>query len=289
MKNRDFVDFLCLLYVRKLSYLVLLLIMLAFAWYFNNSSNARYKFDVDLEVSLSDNYYITDNYQIQLYKLLWSASSKKKNAEVDINTLQEAIWSRRQVSDMIERISINSQFLLMLADKYLVHSSNKNLSRKDLSEIIRSSITSMKNGHYGHELKLLFKDQELSKFINANFLDTLNEYISFRIKTHLVRIKNSALSVLASDKENIMPILNGGVAEYEISNYKYNFVKSYKIPDTYKFKYFDSSSDYSVTTIINPIILYLAIFISSLFLHIIISILVDLKDQVVHRIRHEEV
>ena len=86
-----------------------------------------------------------------------------------------------------------------------------------------------------------------------------------------------------------MPILNGGVAEYEISNYKYNFVKSYKIPDTYKFKYFDSSSDYSVTTIINPIILYLAIFISSLFLHIIISILVDLKDQVVHRIRHEEV
>ena len=207
MKNnensRDFIDFLILVYRRQKFFYLMVFIFILLAFYFNNYLNTTYKFNMELQVSLKDNYFETDNFQRQLNKVVNEVSSSADGSTgggTDLEALNDLLWSRDQVRVLIKTLPMNGIFFSELATEYIKN--NDLVDRFAVEEKINASLTYKDKGDYGLIVNVALDDIELARFLQDNFIRLLEKHISERMITHLINLKDNAL-ILFSSKANI--------------------------------------------------------------------------------------
>ena len=295
-KGRDFIDFLILVYRRQKTFYFLLLVFLAMGVYFNNFHNTKYKFNMELQVSLKDNYFDTDNFQRQLNKTVNEINSVDGDgSSTDLEALNNLLWSRDEVRVLIKTLPMNGIFFSELASEYI-----KNSDLADQANVesrINGSLSYKDKGDYGLIVFASLDDLELGQFLEKNFINIMEKHISNRMKTHLLNLKVNALTLFES-KANIAinkrvfltkeddkidqlladPIRNSIYAD------SYYFIDSMQVPE-YNLAYIDNTqTSISKSNRINPLFVYVFLIFIALFFHIVISIFIDLLDQIKKRI-----
>jgi len=295
-KSRDFIDFLILVYSRQKTFYFLLLVFLAMGAYFNNFHNTKYKFNMELQVSLKDNYFDTDNFQRQLNKTVNEINSiDGDGSSTDLEALNNLLWSRDEVRVLIKTLPMNGIFFSELASEYI-----KNSDLADQANVesrINGSLSYKDKGDYGLIVFASLDDLELGQFLEKNFINIMEKHISNRMKTHLLNLKINALTLFES-KANIAinkrvfltkeddkidqlladPIRNSIYAD------SYYFIDSMQVPE-YNLAYIDNTqTSISKSNRINPLFVYVFLIFIALFFHIVISIFIDLLDQIKKRI-----
>ena len=295
-KGRDFIDFLILVYRRQKTFYFLLLVFLAMGVYFNNFHNTKYKFNMELQVSLKDNYFDTDNFQRQLNKTVNEINSVDGDgSSTDLEALNNLLWSRDEVRVLIKTLPMNGIFFSELASEYI-----KNSDLADQANVesrINGSLSYKDKGDYGLIVFASLDDLELGQFLEKNFINIMEKHISNRMKTHLLNLKINALTLFES-KANIAinkrvfltkeddkidqlladPIRNSIYAD------SYYFIDSMQVPE-YNLAYIDNTqTSISKSNRINPLFVYVFLIFIALFFHIVISIFIDLLDQIKKRI-----
>ena len=302
-KNRDFVDFLILVYRRQKTFYFLLLVFLAMGAYFNNSHNTKYKFNMELQVSLKDNYFDTDNFQRQLNKTVNEINSVEGDgSSTDLEALNNLLWSRDEVRILIKTLPMNGIFFSELASEYI-----KNSDLVDQSEVeakINASLSYKDKGDYGLIVFASLDDIELGNFLEKNFITIMENHISNRMRTHLFNLQINALRLFESkaniavnkrifqikEDENIQNknLLIDQLLENPIRNSiyadSYYFIDSMEVPE-YNLAYIDSTqTSISKSNRVNTIFVYVFLIFIALFFHVVTSIFIDLLDQIKKRI-----
>lgn len=308
-KNRDFIDFLTLLYYKKIQFLIILVLFLSAGLYFNYSSNSLYKFEIELHVANLDNFYESDNFQKQLNL---SMNENVSEGKVDLITLNSFTWSFDQAKAFIDTLKVNGNYFYELAATYDAPDVS------DVQEEIMSSITYNGVGSYGSIMTFELADKKLARFLNSNFNNFLEEYTSKKLSTHLSKMKTTALSLLESKalaeidsiKKNkiIYEDINQGSGNFEgvLSDKKiklyglsdddldanfmdyssfgesYKFIKSMIVPSNISL-YRHISSNVKEVKKINTVFLFILLIFAALFLHTILAVLDDLRKQIIER------
>mgnify|MGYP006091111723 CR=1 FL=1 len=309
-KNRDFIDFLTLLYYKKIQFLIILAIFLSAGFYFNQSSNSLYKFEIEMHVASLDNFYESDNFQKQLNLAMNENVSEGK---VDLITLNSFTWSFDQAKAFIDSLKVNGIFFEELASSY-----NDAIANSDVEEEIMSSITYNQVGKYGSIMTFELVDKKLARFLELNFINFLVDYTSNKLSTHLGKMKTTALSLLESkalaeidsikknkivykDINQKLENFEGSLGDKKIKLYglsdknldanfmdyssfgeSYKFIKSMKVPADISL-YRHNSSNLKEVKKINTVFLYVLLIFAALFIHTFVSVLDDLRKQIIDR------
>ena len=302
-KSRDFIDFLILVYRRQKTFYFLLVVFLAMGAYFNNYHNTKYKFNMELQVSLKDNYFDTDNFQRQLNKTVNEINSVDGDgSSTDLEALNNLLWSRDEVRILIKTLPMNGIFFSELASEY-INSSNL-VDQSEVEARINSSLSYRDKGDYGLIVFASLDDLELGQFLEDNFITIIEKHISNRMETHLLNLKSNALTLFESkaniainkrvfltkedDKIENKSLLIDQLLKNPIRNSiyadSYYFIDSMEVPE-YNLAYIDNTqTSISKSHRVNPLFVYVFLFFIALFFHIVISIFIDLLDQIKKRI-----
>ena len=251
---------------------------------------------MELQVSLKDNYFDTDNFQRQLNKTVNEINSVDGDgSSTDLEALNNLLWSRDEVRVLIKTLPMNGIFFSELASEYI-----KNSDLADQANVesrINGSLSYKDKGDYGLIVFASLDDLELGQFLEKNFINIMEKHISNRMKTHLLNLKINALTLFES-KANIAinkrvfltkeddkidqlladPIRNSIYAD------SYYFIDSMQVPE-YNLAYIDNTqTSISKSNRVNPLFVYVFLIFIALFFHIVISIFIDLLDQIKKRI-----
>jgi len=304
--SRDFIDFLILVYRRQKIFYLMVFIFIALSFYFNNYLNTTYKFNMELQVSLKDNYFETDNFQRQLNKVVNEVSSSADGSTgggTDLEALNDLLWSRDQVRVLIKTLPMNGIFFSELATEYIKN--NDLVDRFAVEEKINASLTYKDKGDYGLIVNVALDDIELARFLQDNFIRLLEKHISERMITHLINLKDNALILFSSkanieinkrvfliredsaidNKDEIIEQLLSEPIRHSAFSDSYYYVTSMVIPQ-YDLPYIDNTQTKVVeSNRVNPYFVYLFLIFIALFIHVVISIFVDLLEQINKRIK----
>jgi len=258
-KRRDFIDFLILVYRRQKTFYFLLALFLALGLYFNTYYNTKYKFNMELQVALKDNYFETDNFQRQLNKTVNEINSVDgEGSSTDLQALNNLLWSRDEVRVLIKTLPMNGIFFSELASEYI-----KNSDLVDQTEVearINASLSYKDKGDYGLIVFASLDDLDLGKFLEESFITIMEKHISNRMQTHLLNLKVNALTLFESKAESL------------------------EVPE-YNLAYIDNTqTTISKSNRVNPLFVYIFLIFIALFFHIVVSIFIDLLDQIKKRI-----
>lgn len=310
-KNRDFIDFLTLLYYKKIQFLIILLLFVGAGVYFNQSLNNAYKFEVELHVASLDNFYESDNFQRQVNLAL---NLDLNRSGMDMKTLNSFTWSNDQAKAFLQSLNVNGDFFYGLATLY---SSDNDIY--ELKEEIMSSASYKQSGGYGMDITFELDDKELANFLQLNFVNYLVDYTSDKLKKHMVRMKGSALDLfenkakgeinnikksksifwgsekMLAESDDIGYInrlqlyslsdeeLDKNYLDYSSFGERYSLIKSMKVPTDKIQLYRYISSSLKDVKKISTIFLFILVVFASLFMHTFISILEDLRMQIIER------
>jgi len=302
-KRRDFIDFLILVYRRQKTFYFLLALFLALGLYFNTYYNTKYKFNMELQVALKDNYFETDNFQRQLNKTVNEINSVDgEGSSTDLQALNNLLWSRDEVRVLIKTLPMNGIFFSELASEYI-----KNSDLVDQTEVearINASLSYKDKGDYGLIVFASLDDLDLGKFLEESFITIMEKHISNRMQTHLLNLKVNALTLFESKAkiainkrvfeiqedeqiENKAQLTNQLLDEpirNSIYADSYFFIESLEVPE-YNLAYIDNTqTTISKSNRVNPLFVYIFLIFIALFFHIVVSIFIDLLDQIKKRI-----
>lgn len=302
-KRRDFIDFLILVYRRQKTFYFLLALFLALGLYFNTYYNTKYKFNMELQVALKDNYFETDNFQRQLNKTVNEINSVDgEGSTTDLQALNNLLWSRDEVRVLIKTLPMNGIFFSELASEYI-----KNSDLVDQTEVearINASLSYKDKGDYGLIVFASLDDLDLGKFLEESFITIMEKHISNRMQTHLLNLKVNALTLFESKAkiainkrvfeiqedeqiENKAQLTNQLLDEpirNSIYADSYFFIESLEVPE-YNLAYIDNTqTSISKSNRVNPLFVYIFLIFIALFFHIVVSIFIDLLDQIKKRI-----
>jgi hypothetical protein len=302
-KGRDFIDFLILVYRRQKTFYFLLLVFFAMGAYFNNFHNTKYKFNMELQVSLKDNYFDTDNFQRQLNKTVNEINSVDGDgSSTDLEALNNLLWSRDEVRVLIKTLPMNGIFFSELASEYIKNSYL--IDQTEVESRINASLSYKDKGDYGLIVFASLDDLDLGRFLEDNFITIMEKHISNRMKTHLLNLKANALTLFESKaniainkrvfqiKENDMIENNSLLIDQLLADPmrnsiyadSYYFIDSMEVP-AYNLAYIDNTqTSISKSNRVNPLFVYVFLIFIALFFHIVISIFIDLLDQIKKRI-----
>lgn len=302
-KGRDFIDFLILVYRRQKTFYFLLALFLLLGFYFNTYHNTKYKFNMELQVALKDNYFETDNFQRQLNKTVNEINSVDgEGSSTDLQALNNLLWSRDEVRVLIKTLPMNGIFFSELASEYI-----KNSDLVDQTEVearINASLSYKDKGDYGLIVFASLDDLDLGKFLEDNFITIMERHISNRMDTHLLNLKVNALTLFESKakiainkrvfeiqedeqidtKAQLINQLLDDPIRNSIYADSYFFIDSLEVPE-YNLAYIDNTqTSISKSNRVNPLFVYIFLVFIALFFHIVVSIFIDLLDQIKKRI-----
>ena len=302
-KGRDFIDFLILVYRRQKTFYFLLALFLLLGFYFNTYHNTKYKFNMELQVALKDNYFETDNFQRQLNKTVNEINSVDgEGSSTDLEALNNLLWSRDEVRVLIKTLPMNGIFFSELASEYI-----KNSDLVDQTEVearINASLSYKDKGDYGLIVLASLDDIDLGRFLEKNFITIMERHISNRMKTHLLNLKVNALTLFESkakiainkrvfliqddkqidNKDQIVNQLLDEPIRNSIYADSYFFIDSLEVPE-YNLAYIDNTqTSITKSNRVNPLFVYIFLVFIALFFHIVVSIFIDLLDQIKKRI-----
>ena len=302
-KGRDFIDFLILVYRRQKTFYFLLALFLSLGFYFNTYHNTKYKFNMELQVALKDNYFETDNFQRQLNKTVNEINSVDgEGSSTDLEALNNLLWSRDEVRVLIKTLPMNGIFFSELASEYI-----KNSDLVDQTEVearINASLSYKDKGDYGLIVLASLDDIDLGRFLEKNFITIMERHISNRMKTHLLNLKVNALTLFESkakiainkrvfliqddkqidNKDQIVNQLLDEPIRNSIYADSYFFIDSLEVPE-YNLAYIDNTqTSITKSNRVNPLFVYIFLVFIALFFHIVVSIFIDLLDQIKKRI-----
>jgi hypothetical protein len=197
---------------------------------------------------------------------------------------------------------MNGIFFSELASEY-INSSNL-VDQSEVEARINSSLSYRDKGDYGLIVFASLDDLELGQFLEDNFITIIEKHISNRMETHLLNLKSNALTLFESkaniainkrvfltkedDKIENKSLLIDQLLKNPIRNSiyadSYYFIDSMEVPE-YNLAYIDNTqTSISKSHRVNPLFVYVFLFFIALFFHIVISIFIDLLDQIKKRI-----
>jgi hypothetical protein len=274
-QKRDFIDFLSLLYKERNRFYIILMLFLSAGIYFDISKNSTYKFSINISVALKDVFYQSDNFQRQMFAILYN---EKNSDKADVNIFSDLMWSKNQANNLLSSLARNDDFFVKLANKFQKQSATEEFS-KNIKNEFSSSIKYENINKFERTFKFSMEKNERGIFLYDNFVNTLNEYAAHRLYYFMKHIKKSTedayvqQSIFSNDKKKM-------INTNEIQNY----IKSYKIPNILENKFFETKvSNYTKSNKINSVVLYFILLFFSLFIHITLSIFFDLGRQINNR------
>ena len=292
-----------LVYRRQKTFYFLLIVFLLLGLYFNNYHNTTYKFNLELQVALKDNYFETDNFQRQLNKTVNEINSVEGDgSSTDLEALNKLLWSRDEVRVLIKTLPMNGIFFSELASEYIKKSDL--VDQTEVEARINASLSYKDKGDYGLIVFASLDDFELGSFLEKNFITIMERHISNRMKTHLLNLKENALTLFESkakiainkrvflikedeqieNKAQLINQLLDDPIRNSIYADSYFFIDSLEVPE-YNLAYIDNTqTSISKSNRVNPLFVYIFLIFIALFFHIVFSIFIDLLDQIKKRI-----
>ena len=281
--NRDFIDFLIELFVKRRIFYLILFILLSYATYFNLVENDEYKYQTTIKIS-PESHLVPIINNINVYNTSADVYLNPLKVNVDCKILKD------DLCDLIKGTFVDRLFIDSLTDDYI---------KKNKSDITREEIRINFEG----ALKILPNDgtscvnvgisstEDYIHYMKKYYTDNIHTYLEDEISKRLALIRNGKIEFLRKsldstktsvvDPERVRTLgqleLNALEERQVVVLSKLELVENTEIVDTNVGFFIYKSSDIGKT--LNYIFLYAFAIFMSLIIFVLTIVLIDFKSQ----------
>lgn len=191
-KNRDFIDFLVLLNNKKLVLVILMPIIIAFGVYFSSNSLSTFSFQKKIQVAEENLYAEIVFYQMSLLE--------DENSYAEKNPL---FMSRKSSGDLTES-SLNDIYFydeMFEAYKNSLYYDDKQDNQRVYESLLKAILFEVNTQTLTYTLKVSTNYSGLTRFIESNITQILNDRIKKAFDLHLKSVTESTMLILKSQAE----------------------------------------------------------------------------------------
>jgi hypothetical protein len=328
LKERDFIDLLSSLYIRKKIFYVILIFLMVVGTVFNSYYNNEFKFTLELKTPHKSSYIEIYDY-LDFVKRIESKNfdSENKFARVDnIKTDYTSYISKGASFRKIENFLFDSNSVAQLAELFMNSPNYDNSYGKiELIKKIKTSIniktlpdqSANITVSSDNESLLIYLHSVLPSFLNDSVGNKYFEYVQGVKNTKLAELRlmknvhfnhlkqqlifvnekinaiqseNSANNVaLASSPGSELNMLNNEKwqisRELTLIDYPEIIINTRALPKVNISYFYMLSSDPSKQDNINSLFIFSFLFFISILFHLMVVIVIDLKEQVIIRLK----